>query len=82
MAESSGRLGVVSEPNSNGTRDRCAWQINDVHGYDHSGLVTDPGYCAAAAREVYERQGRGAWTTYDTGAYRAHLAPARAAVGS
>ncbi|MGH2846201.1 MAG: hypothetical protein ACRDL0_09365 [Thermoleophilaceae bacterium] len=80
MAESSGRLDVVSAPNRNGTRDRCAWQINDVHGYDRSRLINDPSYCAAAAREVYHRQGLGAWTVYNTGAYRQYLGAARAAV--
>lgn len=82
MAESSGRLGVVSEPNSNGTRDRCAWQINDVHGFDRSRLVADPDYCAAAAYDVYVRQGREAWTVFNTGAYRQYLDDARRAVRS
>ncbi len=80
MAESSGRLGVVSAPNSDGTRDRCAWQINDVHGYDRSRLVTDPAYCATAAKQVYDLQGLGAWTVYDSGAYQTYLPRARAAV--
>lgn len=82
MAESGGRLGVVSKPNSNGTRDRCAWQINDVHDYDRHRLVTDPAYCAWAAKDVYDRQGKRAWTVYKTGAYEQFLPEARAAVDS
>lgn len=82
MAESSGDLSVVSDPNSNGTRDRCAWQINDVHDFDRWRLVNDPAYCAQAARDVYDRQGLGAWTVYNTGAYRQYLGEARTAVRS
>ncbi len=82
MAESSGRLGVVSPRNGNGTRDRCAWQVNDVHGYDRSRLVSDPEYCAEAAKDVYDLQGLGAWTVYNTGAYRQYLDEAREAVRS
>lgn len=81
VAESSGRLGVVHR-NSNGTYDRCAWQINDANRYDHQRLVTDPAYCAQAAAGVLAAQGLGAWTVYRSGAYREFLGEARAAVRS
>lgn len=85
MAESSGRLDVISDPNGNGTRDHCAWQINDgAWGdvFDIDRLTSDPAYCADAANEVRERQGWGAWTVVDSGSYRRYLAEARAAVSS
>lgn len=82
MAESSGDLGAVGGPNDNGTYDYCYWQINSVHGYDADQLTSDATYCATAAKDVYDRQGLGAWTVYDTGAYEQYLGEARAAVQS
>lgn len=85
MAESSGRLGVISDPNSDGTRDHCAWQINDGAWddvFDIDRLTTDPQYCAEAASVVQQRQGWGAWTKYRNGDYRQYLDQALAAMRS
>lgn len=85
MAESSGRLAAISDPNSNGTRDHCGWQINDgAWGdvFDVGRLTRDPEYCAEAAAVVQQRQGWGAWTKYRNGDYRRYLDQARVAVQS
>lgn len=55
-----------------GSSDPCAWRT----------FLSDPVNCARAALAVYDGQGLGAWTTYNTGAYRAHLAQAEAALAS
>jgi hypothetical protein len=81
MGESNGELGAVSPPNNDGTRDRCAWQINDVHHFDHTRLVTDWHYCANAAERVYHEQGLSAWSVYDNGRYLRFMPQARAALG-
>lgn len=73
LAESGGRVGIVSKPNKNGTRDRCLMQVNDTHGYDRYRLTHDVRYCMEAAKEVYDRQGITAWSTYNNGAYLAHM---------
>lgn len=73
LAESGGRVGIVSKPNSNGTRDRCLMQVNDTHDFDRSRLTHDVRYCMWAAKQVYDRQGITAWSTYNNGAYLAHM---------
>jgi hypothetical protein len=69
-AESGWRVGAVSPPNTNGTVDYGWLQINSVHGYDPRKLTTDPVYNARAGLEIFKRQGLGAWSTYNSGAYR------------
>lgn len=43
---------------------------------------TDPAANARVAHAIYEAQGWGAWTVYTSGAYRAHLEEARAAIAA
>lgn len=49
--------------NTNGTIDCGLLQINSVHGYECEWLK-DPDNNLKAGREVYEKQGLTAWTTY------------------
>lgn len=72
-AESGWRVDAESKPNTNGTIDRGWLQINSVHGYDPHKLVTDPVYTARAGYDIYKRQGFGAWSVYNSGAYKAFL---------
>lgn len=80
MAESSGRASAVNTSNSNGTVDRGLWQINSVHGYGLSSM--NPLQNARQAVAVYRSQGLGAWSTFNTGAYKGFLATTAAAGGS
>jgi Lysozyme like domain len=89
LAESGGRVGIVSPPNRGGTVDRDLLQINSSHTqFDAKRLVTDPAYNAAAARAVWNAQGWSGWSTYkngrfikfwDRGVAAAGLAPSTAA---
>lgn len=72
MAESRGRLDAQHK-NSNGTTDYGPWQVNSVHGFDAKKLTSDASYTANAACAVYKKQGWGAWTTYNNGAYKLYL---------
>lgn len=74
LAESGGNERAVSKPNTNGTIDRGAWQINSVH----SAILKtgDPLVLADNARMAYavwKSQGWNAWTTYKTGAYMSKM---------
>jgi hypothetical protein len=53
-----------------GSADPCAWRA----------WLSDPVHNAVAAYAVYRRQGFGAWTVYQTGAYTRYLSAAQAAV--
>lgn len=75
------RVTVVSKPNKNGTVDSGVWQINSVHGFNQATLLTLDGN-AAAAKTVYDRQGLGAWSTYNSGAYRPFLTAGTAGASS
>lgn len=77
LAESGGRSDSVSPVNpKDGSRDYGHWQINDKA---HAALFTQYprwGYGPDNARMAYAVwQGSGwkAWTTYNSGAYRAHM---------
>jgi hypothetical protein len=82
LAENSGRNPSAVNHNSNGTTDHGAWQINSVHltpaFVSTYGNVNDLQDKARRAYAVYKSQGFGAWTTYNSGAYRAHLGEATA----
>ena len=77
LAESRGKVNAVndnypkyqSDPNSLFRYDYGLAQINSVHNYKPALLVTDPDYNLAAARDIYNRQGFNAWTTYRNGDY-------------
>lgn len=72
LAESSGQTNATTQ-DANGTTDYGLWQINSSHGYDAARLVSDPLYNAQAAVAIEKSQGLGAWTTYNTGAYKKFL---------
>ena len=69
-AESGLRVDAQSPPNRNGTIDRGWLQINSVHHYDPTRLLSDPVYTAQAALTIYQSQGLKAWSTYNSGAYK------------
>lgn len=70
LAESGGRVGVVSPPNRGGTVDRGLFQINSSHTqFDAKRLVSDPAYNAAAARAVWDAQGWSGWSAYKNGRF-------------
>lgn len=79
LAESGGQTDVVSKPNRNGTVDRGVWQINSVH----SDLAGDPLNPSDNAAMMFTLSHGGtnwhAWSTYNSGAYLAHLSTAQAA---
>lgn len=80
MAESGGRLDAVSPQNTNGTYDYGPFQVNSVHGYDSAKLTSDWSYTTRAAIAIQKSQGLGAWTTYNTGAYKKYLGNASGTV--
>lgn len=66
LAESGGNPNAVNV-NTNGTKDRGLWQINDVWGaLSRFGDLPN----ARSAVQVYDKQGLGAWATYNSGAYK------------
>lgn len=80
MAESHCDNRAIGGPNSNGSYDRGAWQINDIHGYNKSKLTSSITYNAKAARTIYSQQGLGAWAAYNNGSYKQFMSTARKAV--
>lgn len=72
LAESSGRMDAQDD-DSNGTVDLGLWQINSIHGYDPNQLVNNANYNTKAAIAVLNSQGLGAWSTYNSGAYKKYL---------
>lgn len=79
-AESGWNTTAVNTGNSNGSVDRGLFQINSVHGFDANRLVNDAKYNTQCAKDVYDRQGLGAWSVYNSGKWRAYEAEARQAV--
>lgn len=80
LAESGGRTDAVNH-NFNGTYDYGIWQVNSVHGFPVSELLTPTGN-GRAAYTVYRQQGWRAWSAYNNGSYLAFLPRARAVAGS
>jgi hypothetical protein len=80
LAESGGVSDITSPPNKNGTVDRGLWQVNSVHGYDPSELLTPTGN-GRAAHAVYLKEGWRAWSKYKNGKYRVFLARGMAVAG-
>lgn len=74
MAESSGNPNATHS-NSNGTIDQGLFQINSVHQGNpwYPSNPFDPLQSAKAALAIYQSQGLGAWTVYNTGAYKKFL---------
>lgn len=63
MAESSGNVAAYNPQDPYGGS-YGLFQINGVHGYDPQRLMSDPEYNLMAARQVYDKQGPQAWSTY------------------
>lgn len=59
--------------NRNGSTDIGLFQINSVHGYDELSLF-DVKKNIEAAREIYGKQGLGAWVAFKSGSYKKFLA--------
>jgi hypothetical protein len=75
-AESNFGKSPVSPPNHNGSRDYGVFQINDAAHpqYGGSAVASLPlSQQAKYALEIYNRENFKAWTTYSSGAYKAHL---------
>ncbi|HET6914752.1 MAG TPA: hypothetical protein VFH56_01550 [Acidimicrobiales bacterium] len=80
LAEDSQMNPNATNHNANGTVDHGAWQINDANSdiiakYGNPYNLQDN---ARMAYAVYRRQGWRAWSTYNSGAYKAHLPEAKA----
>ncbi len=58
--------------NRNGSIDTGLFQVNSVHGYDGLSLF-DPKKNIGAAREIYDKQGIQAWTSFNNGSYKKFL---------
>lgn len=80
LAESGGRPGVINTANRDGSRDRGVWQINTVHGGSDAELLNPATNASYAYRISSGGSDWSPWVVYKTGAYRTHLATARAAV--
>lgn len=81
LAESGGNVLAENHSNRNGTVDYGVWQVNSVHGFNPATLLTLDGN-AAAAKTVYDKQGLGAWSTYNSGSYRPFLTAGTAGASS
>lgn len=81
MAESGGVVDAVNDnypehqpdPESIYRYDYGLWQVNSVHGFSSYYLVRYPEYNAACAKDVWDRQGWRAWSTYTSGIYKKFL---------
>jgi chitodextrinase len=79
-AESSGwtRARLI---NTDCSVDRGLWQINSYwHGEVSDACAFDPACNAQGTHTIWSNGGWGQWTTYNNGAYQAHMAEAQAAV--
>lgn len=80
LAESGGNETAVSRPNTNGTVDTGAWQINSVHrsilASGNPLVLTDN---ARMAYTVYKNQGFKAWSAYRSGTYKKFIPAVTAA---
>lgn len=86
FAESGGRTDIVSKPNTNGTRDRGLWQINDGA---HKDLLaryswSNPHDNAKMAYIIYHARGNTFkdWTTFNSGSYKLFLNKGSAGAGN
>ena len=64
----SGMNPLASHKNTNGSVDIGLFQINSIHGKDQLELF-DVDHNLEVARQVYEKQGLGAWVAFSSGAY-------------
>jgi len=70
-AESALNSFATNTDNSDGSVDVGIFQINSIHKY--SGDLTDVDYNLQCAREVFNREGVGAWNAYNNGKYKDFL---------
>lgn len=79
-AESGWNPSALNTSNRNGTTDAGLFQINSVHKGNawYPTNVNDPLQSAKAALAIYKSQGLGAWSVYNSGAYKQFLQPAPA----
>lgn len=70
----------AAHKNADGSTDYGLWQINSVHGIDPKVLATPQGNAQAAYRISSSGRNWQPWTTYNSGAYAAHLPAAGAAI--
>lgn len=79
LAESGGNPDAVGGPNSNGTYDYGLWQINSIH----NPVEREKHSAAANWLLAWRIAGMGTswkpWATYNSGAYKTHMAAAQAA---
>lgn len=64
----SGMNPLASHKNTNGSVDIGLFQINSIHGKDQLELF-DVDHNLEVARQVYEKQGLGAWVAFSNGSY-------------
>jgi hypothetical protein len=84
LAENTGRILKAVNTNSDGSRDRGPWQINDKAHPDISDGCAFSLDCSAGAAFDISSQGRSwtPWTTWTNGAYKRYLADAQGAAGA
>ncbi len=81
FAESGGAVNIIHDNYASGhqAEDSVArWdyglaQINSQHDYNRIPLLTNPAYNLGAARSIFDRQGFGAWSAFNSGRYREFL---------
>ena len=92
MAESSGSSRAHNQNWKTGDNSYGLWQVNMLgemgprrrqqFGIANNDALFDPATNAMAAAQVYRSQGFGAWSVYRSGAYKAYLPAAQAALGA
>lgn len=92
MAESSGNSRAHNQNWKTGDNSYGLWQVNMIgemgprrrqqFGIANNDALFDPATNAMAAAQVYKSQGFGAWSVYNSGAYKAYLPGAQAAMGA
>lgn len=84
LAESGGNTLAQSPPNKNGTIDRGLWQINNGAHPDVLDSCAYNALCNAQAMAAISSQGTNwqAWSTFNNGDYKAHIAVAVNASGT
>lgn len=79
-AESGWNTTAINTANSNGSVDRGLFQVNSIHGFDPNRLLNDAQFNTQCAKQIYDKQGLGAWAVYNSGKYQDYVAEARQAV--
>lgn len=71
LAESGGNTQAINTANANGSYDYGLMQINSIHGYSPSLLLSDPVYNAKAGLSIFKAAGYRftPWAAYNSGSY-------------